>query len=143
MECFSYNKWKHVCHHWMYMCTLNLFTNLLMSCFHFRKKNTMVSRLKLQYCKIVLATSLVWFLLDVVLLMYYTDCATSAATDCNGHKVKDSKADSGSLLKRILPKGKSLRHFKHISYLKPLFKSFCYVLFKLCPLVCFYVVLCF
>ncbi|XP_045170186.2 polypeptide N-acetylgalactosaminyltransferase 13-like isoform X1 [Mercenaria mercenaria] len=65
----------------------------------------MVSRLKLQYCKIVLATSLVWFLLDVVLLMYYTDCATNAATDCNtNNKVKEKKADSGSLLQRILPK---------------------------------------
>lgn len=67
----------------------------------------MVSRLKLQYCKIILATSLVWFLLDVVLLMYYTDCATNAAADnSNTNKDKDKKQDSGSLLQKILPKGK-------------------------------------
>ncbi|CAC5397411.1 GALNT [Mytilus coruscus] len=35
----------------------------------------MISNRKLQYCKIILATSLVWFLIDVILLMYYTDCA--------------------------------------------------------------------
>lgn len=28
----------------------------------------------MQTCKIILATSLIWFLIDVVLLFYYTDC---------------------------------------------------------------------
>jgi len=64
----------------------------------------MVSRLRLQYCKIILATSLVWFLLDVVLLMYYTDCATTAAAGCDTDRAKDKRQDS--LLDRILPKGK-------------------------------------
>lgn len=63
----------------------------------------MVSRLRLQYCKIILATSLVWFLLDVFLLMYYTDCANTAP-DCS--KDKDKKpSGGGGLLQKILPKG--------------------------------------
>ncbi|XP_052258556.1 polypeptide N-acetylgalactosaminyltransferase 13-like isoform X4 [Dreissena polymorpha] len=67
----------------------------------------MVSRLKLQYCKIILATSLVWFLLDVVLLMYYTDCATHASVDCQNtnNNEKPVKKSEESLLQRILPKG--------------------------------------
>ncbi|XP_052258550.1 polypeptide N-acetylgalactosaminyltransferase 13-like isoform X2 [Dreissena polymorpha] len=66
----------------------------------------MVSRLKLQYCKIILATSLVWFLLDVVLLMYYTDCATHASVDCQNtnNNEKPVKKSEESLLQRILPK---------------------------------------
>ncbi|XP_052771535.1 polypeptide N-acetylgalactosaminyltransferase 13-like isoform X2 [Mya arenaria] len=68
----------------------------------------MVSRLRLQYCKIILATSLVWFLLDVVLLMYFTDCATHSAADCNNNNnnnEKPVKKSEESLLQRILPKG--------------------------------------
>ncbi|KAH3894768.1 hypothetical protein DPMN_018927 [Dreissena polymorpha] len=67
----------------------------------------MVSRLKLQYCKIILATSLVWFLLDVVLLMYFTDCATHASVDCQNtnNNEKPVKKSEESLLQRILPKG--------------------------------------
>ena len=46
----------------------------------------MVSRLRLQYCKVIIATSLVWFLLDVLLLMYYTDCtAMSSCADSSGN----------------------------------------------------------
>ena len=64
----------------------------------------MVSRLKLQYCKIILATSLVWFLLDVFLLMYFTDCANSNP-DCSKDIVKKSGGGGGGLLQKILPKG--------------------------------------
>lgn len=31
-------------------------------------------RFRMQTCKIILATSLIWFLVDVVVLIYYTDC---------------------------------------------------------------------
>ncbi|XP_064647389.1 polypeptide N-acetylgalactosaminyltransferase 13-like isoform X2 [Lineus longissimus] len=61
-----------------------------------------MARWRYQYCKVIVATSLVWFLLDVVLLMYYTDCATPASCD----KTKDggAPAKGGGILDRILPK---------------------------------------
>jgi len=37
----------------------------------------MYSRTQLIYCKAIFATSLVWFLLDVFLIMYFTDCPSS------------------------------------------------------------------
>jgi polypeptide N-acetylgalactosaminyltransferase len=46
------------------------------------------SRLKIQYCKVIIATSLVWFMLDVFLLMYFTDCTMNAAS-CGDGKGKD------------------------------------------------------
>ncbi|XP_013383815.1 polypeptide N-acetylgalactosaminyltransferase 1 [Lingula anatina] len=74
----------------------------------------MVSRLKLQYCKIVIATSLVWFLLDVFLLMYYTDCTNNTSTvNCNNNpreKVTTNegliqqKQKKGGFLQNLIPK---------------------------------------
>ena len=67
------------------------------------------SRLKIQYCKVIIATSLVWFLLDVFLLMYYTDCTMNSA-GCDGKKGEVPKDVKGTqapgLLNRLLPKGK-------------------------------------
>lgn len=54
----------------------------------------MVSRLTLQYCKIILATSMVWFLLDVFLIMYYTDCASSNRQCPGGDGVLRNDADA-------------------------------------------------
>ena len=34
-------------------------------------------RVRMQTCKIILVTSLIWFLIDVVLLIYYTDYGSS------------------------------------------------------------------
>nr|XP_054767893.1 polypeptide N-acetylgalactosaminyltransferase 13-like [Lytechinus pictus] len=36
---------------------------------------------RLVYCKVVLATSMVWFLLDVMLIMYYSECNSDSR--CN------------------------------------------------------------
>ncbi|XP_029633286.1 polypeptide N-acetylgalactosaminyltransferase 1 isoform X4 [Octopus sinensis] len=55
----------------------------------------MVSRLSLQYCKIILATSMVWFLLDVFLIMYYTDCAGSSRQCGGSDGIRRSDQDSG------------------------------------------------
>lgn len=68
----------------------------------------MVSRVRLHYCKIILATSLVWFLLDVFILMYFTDCAANSVnTNCKqGHHEESKKQqDSGGFLEKLLPKG--------------------------------------
>lgn len=37
---------------------------------------------RLVYCKVVLATSMVWFLLDVMLIMYYSEC-NNGDSRCN------------------------------------------------------------
>jgi hypothetical protein len=71
----------------------------------------MVSRTRLHYCKIILATSLVWFLLDVFILMYFTDCAANSAnTNCKEHRQEskrgpDSGGGGGGFLGKLLPKG--------------------------------------
>jgi len=66
----------------------------------------MVSNRKILYCKIILATSLVWFLIDVFLLMYYTDCAAmGSSSDCNQAKNahEPPKKEQG-FFEKILPK---------------------------------------
>ncbi len=45
----------------------------------------------MQTCKIILATSLIWFLIDVILLLYYTDCR---GADCAGAKGEDGRGPS-------------------------------------------------
>lgn len=68
----------------------------------------MVSRVRLHYCKIILATSLVWFLLDVFILMYFTDCAANSVnTNCkqDHHEESKKQQDSGGFLEKLLPKG--------------------------------------
>ena len=66
-----------------------------------RQAVTMLRR-RFQYCKVIVATSLVWFLLDVLLLMYYTDCASD--NPCPGKSGQHVKKQA-SLLERLLPKG--------------------------------------
>eukprot|EP00105_Crassostrea_gigas_P026912 XP_011448043.1 PREDICTED: polypeptide N-acetylgalactosaminyltransferase 13 isoform X2 [Crassostrea gigas] len=77
----------------------------------------MVSRVRLHYCKIILATSLVWFLLDVFILMYFTDCAANSVnTNCkqDHHEESKKQQDSGGFLEKLLPKdeAKSKDHDK-------------------------------
>lgn len=74
----------------------------------FQTKIKMVSRVRLHYCKIILATSLVWFLLDVFILMYFTDCAANSVnTNCkqDHHEESKKQQDSGGFLEKLLPKG--------------------------------------
>lgn len=74
----------------------------------FQTKIKMVSRVRLHYCKIILATSLVWLLLDVFILMYFTDCAANSVnTNCkqDHHEESKKQQDSGGFLEKLLPKG--------------------------------------
>lgn len=74
----------------------------------FQTNIKMVSRVRLHYCKIILATSLVWFLLDVFILMYFTDCAANSVnTNCkqDHHEESKKQQDSGGFLEKLLPKG--------------------------------------
>ncbi|XP_074658980.1 polypeptide N-acetylgalactosaminyltransferase 13-like isoform X2 [Tubulanus polymorphus] len=63
-----------------------------------------------QYCKVIIATSLVWFLIDVVVIMYYTDCSPSSCNNNNnaaiagGNKAPPA-GGGGSFLQKLLPKG--------------------------------------
>ncbi|CAL4090580.1 unnamed protein product [Meganyctiphanes norvegica] len=66
------------------------------------------SRLRVHTCKIVLVTSLVWFVLDVAVIMYYSDCTTGSGWGCN-------KASDSSLERRALnPKVAKVRDVKNI-----------------------------
>ncbi|XP_064093282.1 polypeptide N-acetylgalactosaminyltransferase 5-like [Macrobrachium nipponense] len=50
------------------------------------------SRLRVHTCKIVLVTSLVWFVMDVAVIMYNSDCTTGAGWGC-GSKSSDGASD--------------------------------------------------
>lgn len=47
-----------------------------------------ISRRNFQICRVIIATSLVWFMIDVFLLMYFTDCSSSVVKteDCSSGK---------------------------------------------------------
>ncbi|KAK8722998.1 hypothetical protein OTU49_011988, partial [Cherax quadricarinatus] len=54
------------------------------------------SRLRVHTCKIVLVTSLVWFVMDVAVIMYYSDCTTGSGWGCGRAEavsIRDSHAD--------------------------------------------------
>lgn len=61
------------------------------------------NRRKYQVIRIIIATSLVWLLIDVFLLMYFTDCTTRVeVADCaNGKSVKTEKPSG--FLDRFIP----------------------------------------
>lgn len=79
------------------------------------------SRLKIQYCKVIIATSLVWFLLDVFLLMYFTDCTMNASSCMDGKPKVDGGGNlqthkPGGILNRLLPRGKNHSKPFHLLY---------------------------
>ncbi|XP_069980712.1 polypeptide N-acetylgalactosaminyltransferase 5 isoform X1 [Penaeus vannamei] len=52
------------------------------------------SRLRVHTCKIVLVTSLVWFVMDVAVIMYYSDCSTGSGWGCRSDaQDRESRAD--------------------------------------------------
>lgn len=62
----------------------------------------MVARYKIQYCKVIILTSLVWLMLDVFILMYFTDC--SGQNNCQDGGQKDKKiVKPGGILSNIMP----------------------------------------
>lgn len=53
-----------------------------------------INRRRFQICKIIIATSLVWFMIDVFLLMYFTDCGTVVKTeDCENKITKTNNSE--------------------------------------------------
>ena len=55
----------------------------------------MFSRKTLHVLKIVVATSLVWCLLDVFILNYFSGCETSSRSARSSHSDKHQESDSG------------------------------------------------
>ncbi|GFT40644.1 uncharacterized protein TNCV_3008161 [Trichonephila clavipes] len=51
-------------------------------------------KLRLYTCKIVLATSLVWFICGVVLMMYYTDCIGDNSAACQSFRSQKARGIS-------------------------------------------------
>ncbi len=91
----------------------NLYPSLSISIKQFIKKNYINSNIPTLSLQVIIATSLVWFLLDVFLLMYFTDC-TMNSTACdksphdgggNGGGGAAKTAKPGGFLNRILPNG--------------------------------------
>ena len=50
------------------------------------------SRLRMHYCKVIIATSLVWVMVDVFVLMYYTDCSGADGHKCAGQCTGSQRA---------------------------------------------------
>ncbi|XP_025093497.1 polypeptide N-acetylgalactosaminyltransferase 13-like isoform X2 [Pomacea canaliculata] len=67
-------------------------------------------RIRLQYCKVIILTSMVWVMVDVFVLMYFTDC-TNTSNSCNSGNNGAAngggltKQDSPGFLDKIIPKG--------------------------------------
>ncbi|XP_076067790.1 polypeptide N-acetylgalactosaminyltransferase 5 isoform X4 [Oratosquilla oratoria] len=52
------------------------------------------SRLRVHTCKIILVTSLVWFVMDLAVIMYYSDC-----TSGSGWRCKNGDGDGGGVVR--------------------------------------------
>lgn len=64
----------------------------------------------MQYCKVIILTSMVWVMVDVFVLMYFTDCTTGNA-GCQGNidgvaVGRSHKEESKGFLEKIIPKGR-------------------------------------
>ncbi|KAK7479266.1 hypothetical protein BaRGS_00029514 [Batillaria attramentaria] len=73
-------------------------------------------RLRLQYCKVIILTSMVWVMVDVFVLMYFTDCTTTTNSGCSGNSNGNAvggggqaagakEEESQGFLQKIIPKG--------------------------------------
>lgn len=69
-------------------------------------------RVRMQYCKVIILTSMVWVMVDVFVLMYFTDCTTNS-TGCQGNSEggvaaigRAHKEESKGFLEKIIPKGR-------------------------------------
>ncbi|KAI8789992.1 polypeptide N-acetylgalactosaminyltransferase 1 isoform X3 [Biomphalaria glabrata] len=62
-----------------------------------------MGRLRFQYCKVIIATSMVWIMLDVFLLMYFTDCTNGPR--CSPQEVLVTAKPKPGFLHKIFPKG--------------------------------------
>ena len=73
-------------------------------------------RTRVQYCKIIILTSMVWVMVDVFILMYFTDCAKmDPGCHSNGESknVDRNAVDVGvpaheRFLEKLVPKGNYL-----------------------------------
>lgn len=53
-------------------------------------------KLRIHTCRVILLTSLVWFLVDVVVLSFYSECLGGACK-----KLEDSKSDAQPLVDNV------------------------------------------
>lgn len=54
------------------------------------------TKVRIHTCKVILLTSLVWFLVDVVVLTFYSDCVGGSGWGCNGNSVAAQVEHVGS-----------------------------------------------
>ena len=88
---------------------------------HVSSQSALMNRRRFQICKIIIATSLVWFMIDVFLLMYFTDCGSVVKNeDCeSGVKANVSKRQvrraetpvvGGRLIRPVLAEERKFRN---------------------------------
>jgi hypothetical protein len=63
----------------------------------------MASRTRIHYCKLIVLTSVVWFLVDVLLLLYFTDCLSSSEKCMR--RQSSSLSGSGNAATGVAPQG--------------------------------------
>ncbi|KAG0713843.1 Polypeptide N-acetylgalactosaminyltransferase 5 [Chionoecetes opilio] len=66
------------------------------------------SRLRVHTCKIVLITSMVWFAMDVAVIMYYSDCSTGSGWGCG--RIESGMATSPREGRADHHKGRAIRN---------------------------------
>ncbi|KAF4518103.1 hypothetical protein B566_EDAN007804 [Ephemera danica] len=78
------------------------------------------TKMRMHTCKVILLTSLAWFLIDVMVLMYYTECVGSG---CASEVTKASKserlvASHHNVISSSEPSSKSMNHEKYQARMK-------------------------
>lgn len=62
------------------------------------------SKIRIHTCQVILLTSLVWFLVDVMVLMLYSDCIGGSGWGCSDNKQQQQQALSEEPAQRFHPK---------------------------------------
>jgi len=61
-------------------------------------------RLRIHYCRLIVATSAVWFIVDVILFVYFTDCLLPTER-CLQQQQQQEEAGASSLSVTGQPRG--------------------------------------
>ncbi|XP_029167135.1 polypeptide N-acetylgalactosaminyltransferase 5 isoform X1 [Nylanderia fulva] len=70
-------------------------------------------KIRIHTCQVILLTSLVWFLIDVIVLMFYSDCIGGSGWNCPDNKQQQSALLSEEPLHPKIPVGEAQALLKH------------------------------
>ncbi|XP_008551320.1 polypeptide N-acetylgalactosaminyltransferase 5 isoform X2 [Microplitis demolitor] len=74
------------------------------------------SKIRIHTCRVILLTSLVWFLVDVMILMFYSDCIGKSGWGCSDNKVTDLAESSSRADNLISNEIKTTNNYDHRRY---------------------------